>query len=92
MSSKDIIPIFSLLVARELIQKGFQIVDLKPNKKNEVHNRDGSLHKRLDTVVYYFINSEDLQKELAVINKKLFGNNHNSLEKQLNIQAAPKKE
>lgn len=58
--SKEYISIFKPQRVRKLLKKGFNIYDIKPDKKN------------LDRTIFIFKNSEELQKELEALIKQGF--------------------
>ena len=58
--SKEYISIFKPQRVRKLLKKGFNIYDIKPDKKN------------LDRTIFIFKNSEELQKELETLIKQGF--------------------
>ena len=58
--SKEYISIFKPQRVRKLLKKGFNIYDIKPDKKN------------LDRTIFIFKNSEELQKELEILIKQGF--------------------
>ena len=57
---KEYISIFKPQRVRKLLKKGFNIYDIKPDKKN------------LDRTIFIFKNSEELQKELETLIKQGF--------------------
>lgn len=51
--------IFSAGIARKLIQKGFVVKDIQPNKNNQAYT------------VFYFEDTPELRKELTKITKRI---------------------
>ena len=56
--NKDAIVIFSGRVARELLRRGYTIIDVKPDKTNKIKS------------IYVFRRENEIEKELAKITYK----------------------
>lgn len=59
-------PVFSATIARQLIRLGFIVRDIKINEKNLAHNENGELHKRDDFIIFFFDDTSELRKEMAI--------------------------